>query len=106
MDTRRSIQEMPDNTEPGCRRAERRFSVQAEAVLTSAGKKRQATVINMSASGVMVHLAVRADVPVGSTVQVEFLRTRQSATVKHVSHARHGVYVGLKFEELPQRTDR
>jgi hypothetical protein len=80
--------------------------VTADAVLTTTGQKRHATVMNMSASGLMLHLPARPDVAVGSRVHVDFLRTGHSGTVKHLSHARHGYYLGLKLDELPERTPR
>ena len=69
-------------------RRHRRFSITANASITDDhGITESATVLNLSASGLMLHVPVRPKLTVGSTVHLVFLRTAGTGVVRHVSSA-------------------
>ena len=79
------------------RRQEPRFQVTTDALIVAAGEMESATLVNLSASGAMLHVPVRPNVEVGSEVQAHFLNTAVNAVVRHISPARYGVHIGLKM---------
>lgn len=84
---------------PWGRRRERRFTVTGAArVVDESGTAELATIVNLSASGLMLHFAVRPPMEVGRHVQVTFLGTEWQGTIKHISPARQGILMGIRLD--------
>ena len=84
-------------------RRHRRFSVTAVASVTdNSGITETATLVNLSVSGLMLHVPITPNLSVGHKVQVVFLRTSQTGIVRHVSSARYGVLLGIEFDLLSE----
>ena len=61
-----------------------------------------ATIVNLSASGLMLHVPVRPSEEYGSNVVVQFLGTRKDGVVRHVSRAQYGFFVGVEYDHTIQ----
>ena len=66
------------------------------------GEHEPANVVNVSASGVMLHAPVALPDPCGAHVQVEFLGNVSRGVVRHVSGAPYGRFVGIEFDSEPK----
>ena len=84
------------------RRSEPRFAVTAQAAITAMGELHFGTVVNISASGVMVHLPVQPRFDAATVVDVSFFRVSGRGTVRHVSRAEDGVFVGIELNGGPE----
>ena len=77
-----------------------RFEITAAATLRDAtGSVEPATLVNASASGLMLHLPVRPSANVGSHVEVEFLNTRLCGVIRCVSpSSNYGVFIDIELD--------
>ena len=93
----------PTNAYGQDRRRERRFRVLAPACIRlRSGNIEPANVVNVSASGVMLHAPVALPDTCGAHVQVEFLGNVSRGVVRHVSGAPYGRFVGIEFDSEPK----
>jgi hypothetical protein len=82
------------------RRAENRYGITAQAIVTDgAGNSDYGSIVNLSASGVMLRMPVRTAIAVGSEVHVAFLGIVARGTVKHITPAGYGVFIGIYLSE-------
>lgn len=81
------------------RRTEPRFHVAAPGVLKdSAGHSEMVSIVNVSASGLMMHVPVPLRARPGCRLQVEYLGVVSRGVIRHVSPANYGVFVGLELD--------
>lgn len=89
----------------GDRRREKRFALDARAVLTySTGEAITATLVNASSLGVMLHSPVRPPLGVGARVRVEYLGIAFSGIVRHITPNRYGAMIGVQLEDKDERS--
>lgn len=81
------------------RRTEPRFRVASPGVMTdSTGHTELVSIVNVSASGLMMHVPVPLRATPGCRLQVEYLGVVSRGVIRHVSPARYGVFVGLELD--------